>query len=270
MENMKVKWLEQFLGNDWQITSAGGATGEAYIAVKNDKKLFLKRNSSPFLAVLSAEGIVPKLVWTRRMENGDVITAQKWLNGRELKPFDMKTKAVARMLGKIHRSTELLTMLKRIGKQPLLPEQIMSELHQQMDGEMKANQIIRQALAYLKLHVEEVLHDDKVVCHSDVNHNNWLLSEQDELYLIDWDGAVVADPALDLGLLLYWYIPSSDWDNWLQEYGITYTDDLGKRMKWYVISQTVLSIIWHRTRGRYEEAENWIQYLFKVLNNQIN
>jgi thiamine kinase-like enzyme len=70
--------LEQLLGKEWEITPAGGATGDAYFAEYEGKKLFLKRNSSPFLAVLSAEGIVPKLVWTKRMENGDVFTAQQW------------------------------------------------------------------------------------------------------------------------------------------------------------------------------------------------
>jgi len=56
------------LGEGWEVHPAGGATGEAYIAqYEGQNKLFLKRNSSPFLAVLSAEGIVPKLMWTKRM-----------------------------------------------------------------------------------------------------------------------------------------------------------------------------------------------------------
>ena len=45
-----------------------------------------------------------------------------------------------------------------------------------------------------------------MVCHGDVNHNNWLLTEDNQLYLIDWDGAMIADPAIDLGdaaLLVY-------------------------------------------------------------------
>lgn len=85
-------------------------------------KAFLKRNSSPFLAVLSAEGIVPKLVWTRRMENGDVITAQHWLDGRELKPKDMNSSRVTELLSKIHHSNELLDMLKRLGKTYFFPK----------------------------------------------------------------------------------------------------------------------------------------------------
>lgn len=90
-----MNWLGQLLGSDWEIFPAGGATGDAYYAKHNGQQLFLKRNSSPFLAVLSAEGIVPKLVWTKRMENGDVITAQHWMAGRELKAKDMSGRPVA-------------------------------------------------------------------------------------------------------------------------------------------------------------------------------
>jgi thiamine kinase-like enzyme len=64
---LKVNWLEQLLGSEWELSPAGGATGDAYFAQREGQKLFLKRNSSPFLAVLSAEGIVPKLVWTKRL-----------------------------------------------------------------------------------------------------------------------------------------------------------------------------------------------------------
>ena len=36
------------------------------------------------------------------------------------------------------------------------------------------------------------------------------LDENNQLYLIDWDGAMVADPAIDIGNLLYWYIPRDE------------------------------------------------------------
>ena len=65
-----------------------------------------------------------------------------------------------------------------------------------------------------------ISHDEYVVCHGDVNHNNWLLSDNNQLYLIDWDGAMIADPAIDIGLLLYWYIPEDNWETWLAQYGV--------------------------------------------------
>ena len=51
------------------------------------------------------------------------------------------------------------------------------------------------------------------VVHGDVNHNNWLLSDRDELYLVDWEGAMIADPAIDIGIC-YNYVPQSKWSKW--------------------------------------------------------
>ena len=67
---------------DWQMTPIGGASGDAYMGVKNNERVFFKRNSSPFLAALSAQGITPKLMWTQRTYSGDLLVAQEWKDGR--------------------------------------------------------------------------------------------------------------------------------------------------------------------------------------------
>lgn len=53
---------DNFFGREYDIAPAGGETGQAFVATHEDEKFFLKRNSSPFLAALSVENIVPKLV----------------------------------------------------------------------------------------------------------------------------------------------------------------------------------------------------------------
>ncbi|RXI98627.1 phosphotransferase [Anaerobacillus alkaliphilus] len=257
--------MEHLLGEGWQVVPAGGATGEAYYAQHGEDELFLKRNSSPFLAVLSAEGIVPKLLWTRRLENGDVITAQRWVNGRELKSFEMKGELVAQLLSKIHRSKELLDMFKRIGNEPLTPNLIVNELTVRVSEMSLEKPIIHHAISYLRNQMAEVQPEEFVVCHCDINHNNWVLSGDGDLFLIDWDGAMVADPALDLGLLLYWYIPRNEWAGWLKSYGILLNDELCKRMHWYVISQTIYAILWHKQRSTVAETNYWISYLSDLL-----
>lgn len=261
-----MDWLEQILGKEWKITPAGGTTGEAYFAQREGKRLFLKRNSSPFLAVLSAEGIVPKLVWTKRMENGDVITAQKWLEGRELTPEEMKKDQVAHLLSKIHHSTELLDLLMRMGKQPLEPEDMLADLHQMI---YENEQHVHKALRLLEKMLPDVQNQQKVVCHCDVSHNNWLLSKSGQLYLIDWDHAVVSDPAIDLGMLLHWYIPRGEWVSWLGRYGVELTESLQKRIHWYVIAQALLFIKWNKKRGYQEEVQRWRYFLESVLFEQI-
>ncbi|WP_204524704.1 phosphotransferase family protein [Litchfieldia alkalitelluris] len=263
-----MNWLEYVLGNEWIISPAGGATGDAYYAQHDDRKLFLKRNSSPFLAVLSAEGIVPKLVWTRRLENGDVITAQHWLNGRELKPIDMSGNNVAELLHKIHHSQELLNMLKRLGKIPLTPEEIIQDLKNALltFDHLTNMPEIEQAIKMLEDDLEQVQYNDLVVCHCDINHNNWLLTDSNQLFLIDWDGAMIADPAIDIGMLLYWYISEDKWIEWLKGYGIEPSEHLFRRMKWYVLSQTIMQICWYTTKNSDKEIKHWIQYLHHLLN----
>jgi thiamine kinase-like enzyme len=257
--------LEHLLGQEWEITPAGGATGEAFFAKYKDQNLFLKRNSSPFLAVLSAEGIVPKLVWTKRLENGDVITAQQWLPGRELKPSEMNQELVAKLLKKIHRSQPMLGMLSRLENSPLTPETIFQGIVVDLDDEVLEMPMVISAMEFLTKESLNVHCEEKVVCHGDVNHNNWLLAEDNQLYLIDWDSSMIADPAIDLGLLLYWYIPESDWESWLAMYGKKLTPHLRLRMKWYVVLQTLSSIQWHKNKGRHEEMHKWAGFLDEVL-----
>ncbi|UQD53056.1 phosphotransferase [Bacillus methanolicus] len=257
--------MEHLFGQDWEIVPAGGNTGEAFIAKHEEQKLFLKRNSSPFLAVLSAEGIVPKLVWTKRMENGDVITAQQWLYGRELKPPEMNDTRVAKLLKKIHQSKPLLGMLTKLGKSPLQPETLLHMIEKELDPDLLKLSAVKKARDFLRKEVANVHCEEKVVCHCDVNHNNWLLSDDNQLYLIDWDSAMIADPAIDLGLLLYWYIPENEWESWLNRYGTELTEDLKLRMKWYVHAQTLTSIQWYKSKKRYDEMEKWIQYLDVIL-----
>ena len=88
------------------------SSGDPIYCNGSGQKLFLKRNSNPFIAALSAEGIVPKLVWTKRIETGEVVTAQHWKNGRELTSSEMSQRRVAELLKKIHGSKPLLNMLK--------------------------------------------------------------------------------------------------------------------------------------------------------------
>lgn len=257
--------MEYILGQEWEIVPAGGATGEAFFASHEDQRLFLKRNSSPFLAVLSAEGIVPKLVWTKRLENGDVITAQQWLSGRELKPLEMTQERVANLLRKIHLSEPLLGMLSRLGKDPLQPGTLFKMVMDQLDEDVLNFLEVKKTISFLKKEEGNVFSKVKVVCHGDVNHNNWLLAENNQLYLIDWDGAMIADPAIDLGLLLYWYIPEENWENWLAMYGIKVTDNLKLRMKWYVALQTLSSIQWHKSKERFQEMDKWVHFLNSIF-----
>ncbi|WP_369683968.1 phosphotransferase [Evansella sp. LMS18] len=260
-----MKLLEHLLGEEWNICPAGGATGEAYIAENGDQKIFIKRNSSPFLAVLSAEGIVPKLLWTKRLENGDVLTAQRWIKGRELKSPELRQKRVARLLAKIHRSRELLDMFTRMGNHPLTPQALFKETKSRAVRLQIKDPYITEALKWLEKNLPESRIEEHVVCHADVNHNNWIISSEDSLYLIDWDGATVADPALDLAPMLYLYVPENEWGSWLKEYGVTYTPELKYRLDWYMAAHCVESMLWHWQRQEFHDITKWSDILTEII-----
>lgn len=257
---LKVNTMD-YLGREWEITPAGGATGEAFIARHDEQKLFLKRNSSPFLAVLSAEGIVPKLIWTKRLENGDVITAQEWMNGRELTPAEMCEESVAELLQKIHQSTPLLNMLRRLGKTTQTPIQILASVKNSLDGELKEDKAIKETIHFLEQHVNDVKCDHYVVCHGDINHNNLLLCDEGNLYLVDWDEAIIADPAMDIGMLLYSYVEKDQWEQWLANYGLSLTPELRLRMKWFVLTQMIQTTALHKKKNRLADMNRCIEYL---------
>ena len=264
-----IEWLGQVLGVGWKITPAGGLTGDAYVAEKDNRRLFLKRNSSPFLAVLYAEGIVPKLIWTKRLENGDVITAQEWLEGRALKSYEMQHQRVADILYKIHHSSELLHMLMRMGKKPVTSDDSFSYVKQLLTslGLMK-HQEIQEAMKHLAQLLPKTRNQNLVVCHCDINHNNLILTEDSDVFLVDWDNAMIADPVTDFGMLLKWYIPKENWNDWLYKYGITPDKNLFERMYWYLVQDALRFLCWHAER---EEPEKMAERLrdLKELNEHI-
>src|SRR5690625_1723835 len=261
-----VNWLKHVLDSEWLIRPAGGLTGDAFIAERGVERLFLKRNSKPFLAVLSAQGIVPKLIWTRRMENGDVITAQRWLEGRKLRPDEMKSKQVADIIHRIHHSPELLHMLMRLGKRLRTPTENYEQLVFQFSKTPIASKYkaIHHSLSYLEQLLPITEGQEQVVCHCDLNHNNIIKTKENKLYLIDWDNAKISDPIIDFGMILKWYVPESEWDEWLKQYGIIKDNQLIARMHWYLLYNILLYINWHDQRNEHNKVLEQIQALVEI------
>lgn len=269
---MKImgNWFEKVLSKEWDVIPAGGLTGDAYIANNGETRLFLKRNSSPFLAVLSAEGIVPKLVWTKRLANGDVITAQNWLDGRELEPEEMQSSTVADLLRKIHQSSELLHMLMRLGKKPISPLDRMNDIVNRLKIlEIGNRPEVNIALKYIKELLPKEKDLQQVVCHCDLNHNNLLLSKTGKLYLIDWENAMIADPMTDYGMVLNSYIPRDNWKEWLANYGVNMNDTLMRNMYWHLLLDALNFLAWHAERKE-ENKVNERLLLLSKLNREVD
>ena|SRR5699024_7556200 len=251
----------------WQLHPISGDTGQAYMGIRNEEKLFLKRNSSPFLAALSVEGITPRLVWTKRIGNGDVLTAQEWCNGRTLYKEEMASPRVAQLLGKIHSSDTLKRMLKRVGGILFYPEDFLSQYMTDLPYDLLQHDLLYRALETLKQAAPSVNETELTVCHGDVYRKNWLLSETNHLYVVDWDSAMIADPAYDLGMMLSKYVDEADWGNWLAWYGNKTNKEFEKRIKWYAIMIDLQYIKQLHSEGRYHRMNTMILQLERRLGN---
>lgn len=227
----------------WKLHPIGGNTGQAYMGIKDKEKLFLKRNSSPFLAALSLEGISPRLIWTKRIGNGDVLTAQEWCNGRTLEKDEMKWARVAQILKKVHHSKSLCRMLKRVGGKSISPKDLLAHYTINLSSDLTQHPQLKEAVQQLTAISEEIEDEAyQTVCHGDISRKNWLISEENQLYLVDWDSAVLADPAYDIGQLFGKYLNRSIFNEWIEEYTTERTPHFEKRVIWYTLMGLLLDI----------------------------
>lgn len=181
----------------------------------------------------------------------------------------MKQNRVALLLKKIHDSRPLLTMLKRMGMEPITPQIMFKKINASLSREVMTHHIVRKALIYLEEHMPEFDPRFYTVVHGDVNHNNWLLSDKDELFLVDWEGAMIADPAIDIGMLLYNYVPENSWSPWFNTYGVNESMNLKRRMKWYAVIQSIGMVQWNEEHKRYKDMNTWLEFLNEVMNRNI-
>ena len=95
--------------------------------------------------------------------------------------------------------------------------------------------------------IKEWVEDDSVekcLCHSDCYDPNFLIDENDDMYLIDWEYSGMADPAADLGT----YISCSDYS--LDEANKVIDTYLGHKAKkseyrHYIAYIAILSFYWY-------------------------
>lgn len=252
------------LDSEWQIRPIKGDTGKTYLGLKAQEKVFIKRNTTPMLAALSKEGITPKLVWTKRTGNGDVLSAQEWLEGRLLTPEEMgERNDVIDVLYHLHHSDSLKNMLEKMGGQTYSPEKLLQAYEADLPKVMKENQFLTLVYQYLRQHIPAFHTKEKTVVHGDVNERNWLVCNH-YLYLVDWDSVMFGDPFVDIGNVLGNYVPVSNWRQWLISYGVHPRNEIIEKTYWYAILSMLQEIKKYYHKGDYQAMNQEILQLKRI------
>lgn len=261
--------MEYQFDNDWTLQPIGGDTGQAFMGIRKEEKVFLKRNTSPFLAALSMEGITPKLIWTKRASTGDVITAQEWLTGHELSAMEIQQVPVVKLMQRYHYSDNLYNMLVKIGGKSYGPYELLEIYSENLHPHLQAHIFLNLVAEYLRLTAGGIENVRRTVCHGDLNRRNFILSDQNRLYLVDWELVKIADPIYDITQLLVQYVDYPDWERWFSFYDLKVTEDIYQRIEWYAMLNLLILIKKDFADGRNFPVNENILKLRHIFDNRF-
>lgn len=252
----------------WKLHPIGGETGQAFMGTRDHEKIFLKKNSSPFLAALSLEGITPKLIWTKRTGNGDVLTAQEWCNGRTLKAHEMNGSNIVKILDQLHESDILKRLLGRVGGDTISELDLLAEYERDLPADLESHPLMQKAYDFLLSSLPlAYTKEDIRVCHADISNKNMLLSDDGSLFIVDWDTAVLMDYLFDIGQLLARFIEKENWKKWASENNLKFSENEKKRIYWYVKINLLLDIKYMHRKNRYDQMNDLLLKLNRCMDD---
>lgn len=251
--------------NEWRMLPLKGSSGEAFMGIKDDEKVFFKRNSSPFIPSLSAEGLAPKLMWTQRTYSGDLLTAQEWKNATQLSREEMQSVTIIDLIKQIHQSEHLLILLKRVQSTAFKPLDFIDLYFDQLPASLAQHQFFNLIIRSLEDLVDDDFYQCRyTVCHGDLNHNNFMIDEDQKLFLVDWEGVKIADPLSDITWFLLQYLQPSEWMEWFKLYEFEFDSTFYKRVKWYSLMNCLLLIKQYTIENRPQQVNQFILLLRNI------
>lgn len=216
------------------LTPLRGKSGKAYKGTyPNGDSVFIKLNTTPILPALAKEQIAPQLLWAKRMGNGDMMSAQEWLDGRILSRQDMSSKQIIHILGRLHKSKQLVNQLLQLNYRIENPYDLLSDFEHNAPYQIQQNSYLQSVVAELKQSLPEFRAEVATIVHGDIKHSNWVITTSGMIYLCDWDSVRLTDRMYDVAYLLSHYIPRSRWEEWLAVYGYKNNEKVFKKIVWY-------------------------------------
>ncbi len=230
----KKEGMVTVIDNDLTLTPMRGKSNKAYMGTyPSGERVFVKKNTTPILAALAKEQIAPQLLWAKRLGNGDMMSAQEWLDGRILLKQDMMSKQIVQVLLRLHKSKHLANQLLQLKYQIENPYELLAKLEREMPLQLRENTFIQSIVKGLKQSLPNFNRDDATIVHGDVRHNNWIITTSGVIYLVDWDSVRLTDPMYDIGHLLSHYVPRVAWSDWLVYYGYDNPKAVMDKVYWY-------------------------------------
>ena len=225
----------------WNIELPPYGTGqETYIAQANQQKYFIKLGAELVRYQIMAElGFSPSIIATGILEDGMTILVQAYISGRVPSRHDFQANLLS--FAQIIRTTHHNYRMKRI-LPPTESESFrdagFAMIHQiehrwarYRSKLPSAREYVNENIEYLKDEVSKFSGSGLVASHNDICNGNWLISDDGAIYLLDYEGMSLDDPALDVGAILWWYYPPAMRPAFLKITGYDQDTKFGHRMR---------------------------------------
>lgn len=246
---------------DLDMIPVKGGSGNAFTARNNDARVFIKKNANPMLTSIYLEGITPRVLWTKRTAEGDMLSAQPWINGHTLTPEEMGDTQINQILSHLHKSKKLVESYKKLGSAAVLPGTLLENIYNS-SVILKNNTFLSRIVNEMRQSVPTLTDEEVTVVHGDVNHNNWLVDDETErIYLVDWDTVFLSDPMVDMAYILSHYILPINWSRWLTYSGYQPRQDVMDKVAWYGKLSYLRQISDYLAKNKMKEVNEEIQGL---------
>jgi thiamine kinase-like enzyme len=237
-----LAFFTEYFGNQgWIIEFPPHGRGQETYFVKNEtQSYFVKLNAqTERYQVMDQLGLSPKIISNGVLKDGTTILVLDQIKGRKPSPKDFQQYLAkfAACIRITHQSQALMQILpkrssphyKDVGLKSIQAlEQRWEKIKFQVPGFIDA---IDLNIQYLKEQVAQFTGGGLVASHNDPCNGNWLIAQEERIYLLDYESMSIDDPALDLGALLWWYYPPAMRSEFLRIAGCQNSQDLQFRMR---------------------------------------
>lgn len=231
---------EAFGTRDWTYALPSGSGHETYIFHSEEQALFVKVGAqTPRVRAMAEAGLTPPVLVEEELEDGLGLLVQPLVEGRKPSPQDLNEhlEQAAEVVGRMHGDETVQGALPGVAWESYREagERALARLRERWGPYRgRAGQAaiyVDRSLDSLEGEIEGFTGEGLVASHNDICNDNWLLTPEGRLYLVDLDMMELDDPACDTGIFLWWYYPPEVRRRFLEIAGYEVDEGFETRMR---------------------------------------